>query len=126
LPYRDLNAISGASAVPVLLALAGHGKINAHVPGPRGLPGGYPVTVDKGTTALNLPKGVSEQDAIGWNKSFEAADGVSISADGLVVYSEVAQKAIAAYSRELANGFHVRDVEDAAKALGELRTRLGG
>ncbi|MEH2477961.1 hypothetical protein V1282_001318 [Nitrobacteraceae bacterium AZCC 2146] len=126
LPYRDLNVISGASAVPVLLALAGHGKINAHVPGPGGLPGGYPVTVEKGKTSLNLPKGISEQDAVTWNKSFEAADGVSVSTDGRVVYSEVAQRAIAAHSKELAAGFHVRDIEPAAKALGELRARLGG
>jgi hypothetical protein len=126
LPYRDLNVISGASAVPVLLALAGHGRIRSHVPGPGGRPGGYPVMVDKAATTLDLPKGMTEQEAVAWNKRFEAADGVSVSEDGRVVYSEVAQKAIAAYSKELAAGFHVRDIEPAAQALGELRARLGG
>ncbi|MEW6121736.1 MAG: hypothetical protein AB1698_03930 [Pseudomonadota bacterium] len=126
LPYRELNAISGAAAVPVLLALAGHGEILAHVPGPGGLPGGYPVRVDTGTVTLDLPAGITREDAVAWNRSFEAADGVSVTEDGRVTYSEQARTALAAYSPELAKGFHVTEVEEAAQALGDLRARLGG
>lgn len=126
LPYRDLNAISGAAAVPVLLALAGHGEIRAHVPGPAGLPGGYPVRVDRGRVTLDLPDGMAEEEAVAWNRGFEAADGVSVSGDGRVVYSEAARRALSAYSPDLAAGFQVSEVEAAATALGELRARLGG
>ncbi len=126
LPYRELNVISGAAAVPVLLSLAGQGSILGHVPGPGGLPGGYPVHVSRGAVSLDLPKGLSREEAIVWNRGFEAADGVSISEDGQVTYSERAQGALAPFSREIAKGFHVSDVEEAAQALSELRTRLGG
>ncbi len=126
LPYRDLNAISGASAVPVLRALAGHGDILAHVPGPGGLPGGYPVRVSAGCVTLDLPKGLTRDAAIAWNRGFEDADGVSISDDGRVTYSERARDALAAYSPTLAAGFNVVDVEAVARELGELRARLGG
>lgn len=126
LPYRDLNVISGASAVPVLLALAGLGDVRAHVPGPGGLPGGYPVRVVEGQVSLDLPKSVSRDEAILWNRGFENADGVSISETGRVSYSEPARKALATYSRTLAEGFDVAEVEDAATALGQLRDKLGG
>lgn len=126
LPYRDLNVISGGSAVPVLLALAGHGDILAHVPGPGGLPGGYPVRVTAGQVTLDLPKGITRDEAIAWNRGFEDADGVSILENGRVTYSERARHALARHAPSLAEGFNVADVEDAARALGELRAKLGG
>ncbi|WP_431280858.1 hypothetical protein ACQW02_15730 [Humitalea sp. 24SJ18S-53] len=125
LPYRDLNLISGAGAVPVLRALAGEGAALCHVPGPAGLPGGYPVWVDKGRVTLDLPKGVARDEAIAWNRTFEDADGVGIS-DGRVTYAPRAREALAAISPELADGFAVGDVEQAAAALGTLRQTLGG
>lgn len=126
LPYRDLNAISGASAVPVLLALAGHGARRAHVPGPAGLPGGYPVYVDEGSVTLDLPADVSRDEAVAWNQSFEEADGVSITNAGWVMYSERASKTLGAYSPSLAKNFHVHDLDQVAVELDALRARLSG
>ncbi|WP_011581721.1 MULTISPECIES: hypothetical protein [Chelativorans] len=125
LPYRDLNLISGASAVPVLLALAGEGRRRAHVPGPQGRPGGYPVMVDRDGVTLDLPKGLTEHEAIAWNRQFEDADGVSVK-EGRVVYAEHTQEALRAHDPDIANGFAVTEVEDAAAAIGALRERLGG
>jgi hypothetical protein len=125
LPHRDLNLISAASAVPVLLALAGEGKRRSHVPGPGGLPGGYPVQVDAGGVTLDLPQGVSEADAIAWNEQFEDADGVSVK-DGRVAYSRRARDLLKPYGSEIADGFAAADVEAAATRLGALRDSLGG
>lgn len=125
LPYRDLNIISGASAVPVLLALAGEGRRRVHVPGPMGLPGGYPVQADVNGVTLDLPPGVSREDAIAWNRQFEEADGVGIH-DGRVVYSEKARSELSRHSRDLASGFAATEIEAAAAALQALRARLGG
>ncbi|MHA6689627.1 hypothetical protein [Devosia sp. A449] len=125
LPHRDLNLVSGASAVPVLLALAGEGARRVHVPGPGGRPGGYPVMADRDGVTLDLPKGVSEADAIAWNRQFEEKDGVTVR-NGRVVYSARAQEALARHSADLAAGFAVEDVEAAAAELGVLRERLGG
>jgi hypothetical protein len=126
LPYRDLNVISGASAVPVLLALAGHGDHRGHVPGPRGLPGGYPVRVAAGAVELDLPQSLGVEEAIAWNRQFEALDGASVGDDGRVVYSDAARELLRRYSPEIAAGFHVKDLEPACRALQEFRTRLGG
>ena len=126
LPFRDLNVISGASAVPVLLALAGKQDCRGHVPGPNGLPGGYPVRVKSGAVELDLPAAVSADEAIAWNRQFEAADGASVTADGRVVYSERARAALQAVSPEVTAGFDVQELESAHAALQALRTRLGG
>lgn len=125
LPYRDLNIISGASAVPVLLALAGEGQRRVHVPGPLGLPGGYPVQADTMGVTLDLPPGLTRAEAIAWNRHFEEADGVGIH-EGQVVYSEQARREIRRYSTELAGGFAASEIEPAAAALLDLRASLGG
>jgi hypothetical protein len=123
LPYRELNLISSANAVPVLLALAGEGARRVHVPGPLGLTGGYPVIADANGVKLDLPAGVSEAEAIAWNAQFEDADGVSIR-DGRVIYAERVRTLLAEHSPELAKGFNVTEVEEAVAALDELRTRM--
>lgn len=125
LPFRDLNIISGGSAAPVLLALAGHGAYRGHVPGPDGLPGGYPVQVNTASVALDLPKAISRDEAIAWNRQFETADGVSV-VDGRVVYSDNARSLIGRYSADIAAGFPVEELEAAYLAWRDLRTRLGG
>ena len=123
LPHRELNLISAANAVPVLLALAGEGARRVHVPGPGGRTGGYPVIADASGVVLDLPAGLTEEEALAWNAQFEDADGVSIR-DGQVIYAERVRSLLAEHSPELAKGFRVSDVEEAAAALGELRDRM--
>jgi hypothetical protein len=123
LPYRDLNLISAANAVPVLLALAGEGARLVHVPGPGGLGGGYPVMADADGVVLDLPSGITEEEAIGWNAQFEEADGVFVR-DGRVIYADRVRDLLKEYSPDLAGGFLVTEVEEAAQALDELRNRL--
>ena len=126
LPFRDLNLISAGSAVPVLIALAGAGDCRSHVPGPNGLPGGYPVRVRAGAVELDLPKSITRDEAVAWNRQFEDADGVSIGADGRVVYSARARAALHQVSPEVAAGFDVGELDSAYSVLQDLRTRLGG
>lgn len=125
LPFRDLNVISGGSAVPVLLALAGTADCASHVPGPAGRPGGYPVKVSAGKVELDLPRGLGESDAVAWNLHFEQADGASV-IDRKVVYSSRAREAIAQYDSGIADGFHVEDLSEAYARVSALRERLGG
>lgn len=70
--------ISGASGVTLIAAYAANKSWIGHVPGPNGLPGGYPVKLENRTLHLNLPENVSEQEAIDWNSSFEEAKGLII------------------------------------------------
>ncbi|GGA82241.1 hypothetical protein GCM10011385_40580 [Nitratireductor aestuarii] len=123
LPYRDLNLISAAGSVPTLLALTGEGARRVHVPGPLGLTGGYPVIANENGVTLDLPAGMTKEEAVAFNAQFEEADGVFIH-DGQVTYAERVRNLVKEYSPELAEGFKVTDVEEAAAALDDLRTRL--
>ena len=69
--------ISGASGVTLMLAMA-HGRDwSGHVPGPMGLPGGYPIALQGGRIGLDLPEGIDRAAAIAWNAQFEAREWTS-------------------------------------------------
>jgi hypothetical protein len=75
---------------------------------------------------LNLPRHLSESEAVAWNLGFESVDGASVSADGSVSYSERARLAIKKYDPQIADGFHVSELDNAYSKLAALRERLGG
>jgi hypothetical protein len=79
--------ISGGSGVPLLLALAADEDWQGHVPGPDGLPGGYPVVLRGGALALDLPPGLDRDEAIGWNRRYEHENGLVVESDGRVHYT---------------------------------------
>lgn len=124
MPGATLNALTAVTALPLLRALLSGGSCEAHVPGPLGLPGGYPVSVRRGTVALNLPPDVSRANAVASNRRAAFADGVVVSEDGAVTFSGRARRELAAYSPALARGFHARDAEFAAAEFVRLREAL--
>ncbi len=116
--------ISGASGVPMILALAQGRSWAGHVPGPYGLPGGYPVHLADGALVLNLPPSVSRDEAIAWNARFEEENGLVVGADRHARYTGVLRERLAQHSPALAEGFDVADLEDVHGAMQELRERL--
>jgi hypothetical protein len=116
--------ISGASGVPLVLAMA-HGRDwSGHVPGPRGLPGGYPVRLKAGEIDLDLPASLSRSEAIAWNLRYERDGGLVVGPGGRATYTGVLRERLAALSPDLAAGFHVGDIEDVYREMSTLRTRL--
>ena len=116
--------ISGPSGVPMLLAIAAGGDWSGHMPGPNGLPGGYPVKFTARRLDLDLPANLTRDEAIAWNLSYEEESGVVVSPDGDAAYTGVLRERLAAFSPVIANGFHVRDIGDACLAMSDLRSRL--
>jgi hypothetical protein len=116
--------ISGASGVPMLLAMAAGRSWQGHVPGPNGLPGGYPVRLSGGTLQLALPDGLTEAEAVAWNASFEEANGLVVRPDGQISFTGLLGERIAGHCPDLRNGFAVRDLEPVCEVLLRLRTRL--
>lgn len=116
--------ISGASGVPMMLAMASGAEWSGHAPGPLGLPGGYPVRLSAGKLDLDLPAGLDRAEAVAWNAAFEAKNGLAVDADGHARYTGVLAERLAALSPELAKGFHVRELESAHAAMSDLRDRL--
>jgi hypothetical protein len=112
--------ISGASDVPVTLAIAAGASWAGHVPGPSGLPGGYPVRLaSDGTPPLDLPPGRAREAAISWNASHEERNCLVVEGDGRVRYTGVLGEL-----PELARGFRLADLEDVHSAMADLRARL--
>jgi hypothetical protein len=118
--------ISGASGVPMMLAMAGNADWTGHVPGPHGLPGGYPVAYRGGSLVLDLPATLGRDDAIAWNARFEAKNGLVVDPGGAARYTGVLHDRLRAASVELAKGFHVRDLELVYTEMATLRARLQG
>jgi hypothetical protein len=116
--------ISGPSGVPLMLAMAAGKDWRGHMPGPNGLPGGYPVMFSGGQLDLDLPAGLSRGEAIAWNLSYEEASGLVVGLDGRASYTGVLRERLGTLSPAIAGGFHVRDLADAYRAMSDLRSRL--
>jgi len=118
--------ISGPSGVPLMLAMAHGDDWRGHLPGPNGLPGGYPVIFSAGRLDLDLPANLTREGAIAWNLSYEQESGLVVGPDGHATYTGVLRERLAALSPAIAGGFHVRDLGDASRAMNDLRSRLQG
>jgi hypothetical protein len=116
--------ISGASGVPLMLAIAAGRDWVGHVPGPGGLPGGYPVKLHAGALQLDLPSALTRAEAIAWNLRYEEESGLVILPEGRAIYTGVLRERLAAQSPALAEGFHIHDMADAHRAMHYLRLRL--
>ena len=116
--------ISGASGVPLMLAMAARRDWSGHVPGPNGLPGGYPVRFAAGAIDLDLPPDLTRAKAIAWNLRYEQESGVVVGADGRASYTGRLRELLASFSAELAAGFDVRDIEAVSRQMSVLRARL--
>jgi hypothetical protein len=116
--------ISGASGVPLALALADRTDWVGHVPGPHGLPGGYPVRLQDRQLTLDLPAGVTAEDAVAWNAAFEQNSGLLVDAEGNARYTGRLQASLREHSPTLAGGFQVQDLESVYLEMLRLREML--
>ena len=98
------NAVTAAASLPVLEALLpGSPPVRWSTPAPGGLPGGYPVRVDSGAVTLDLPPGVTEEEAVAFNERHAAGDGIErIDPDGTVYFTAAAHEAVAGIAPYLA------------------------
>ncbi len=91
----DCFSLFAASAVKNVMALLGSTQVRTHVSGPTGLPGGYPAKVSAGRIELDLPAGVSLEEAVATNEAAARYDAIErIEADGTVVYTGEARAAM--------------------------------
>jgi hypothetical protein len=86
---RDGQILTASSAAAITLAMADDTGEFTHAPGPAGMPGGYPVRVDRNGGKVILPKGLTLEEAIGINEEGQRYDGIDrIDRDGTVHYTE--------------------------------------
>lgn len=86
---RDGQILTASSAAAITLAMANDSGDIMHAPAPEGLPGGYPVRIDKNGGKVILPKGLSLKEAIRINEEGQRYDGIEkIDQNGTVTYAE--------------------------------------
>jgi hypothetical protein len=119
----ELNHVTGHTAALVLTALLTGTPLDTHLPGPHGLPGGYPVRLHGPDLTLRLPSGVTEADAVAFNQNAALADGVVVDA-GRVRFGPAATAELDQLAPAIAAGFPVGDLDSATAELGALRDRL--
>jgi hypothetical protein len=92
--FHQLKRTPGSLMTAVSAATIFNGLVNdtnqlVHVPGPLGLPGGYPARVNRQGLRLDLPTGLILEQAINVNLAGQRHDGIAhIDEDGSVHFSE--------------------------------------
>ncbi len=116
------NVITAVSALPVLSALLPDGPATRYsTPAPFGHPGGYPLHIEAGKIAFDLPPGVSEADAVAFNWAMGKLDGIeAIDADGTAHFTETACAHAAKVDPRLAEPINPNDLEERTRLLLEV------
>lgn len=117
-PLIEFTTVSATSTIENMYALLGDEVIYKHSPGPQGLPGGYPIKISNKGAEVDLPEGVTLEEAIAVNIASQKNDGIEeIRDDGTVVFTEIAHKIF----KELFDfdhpTFNVRDSLEVAKEM---------
>lgn len=64
-------------------------------PTPHGLPGGYPVRIEGAVVSLDLPVGVTLEEAVAGNRRLGECDGVAVVCDdGTATFTNIAPAAV--------------------------------
>lgn len=123
-----LNIVTCAVTARVAMSLLGlREPWCTNLPGPLGLPGGYPVHVRNGQLALNLPRDLTLSEAVRYNHAASYADGVTVDEQGIASLTDAAASSLADLAedfRDLTEPLSVESVESRATVLLELRARL--
>jgi hypothetical protein len=119
----ELNQVGGHAAARLVADLFAGAGVVTHVPGPGGLPGGYPVAITGSAIEPRLPDGLDVDAAVAWNQRMAVHDGVQV-IGSWVRFPPRTAAALRAHLPELAGGYPVRDIRAACTEMLELRDRL--
>lgn len=108
----ELNHITGLAAARFLTGLLTGAVQHTSLPGPFGLPGGYPVRAAGTHLELDLPAGLSLEEAVAFNQRSAERDGVVVE-DGTVRFTTPSLP-----------DFAVHELNRVRTELDQLRTRL--
>jgi len=115
---RDGQILTASSAAGITLAVADDTGDFMHAPGPSGLPGGYPVQVDRNGGRVVLPKGLTMEEAIRINEEGQRYDGIDkIDGDGTATYTE---KSVKIMKKTIGYDCKVMKLEDTEERSEEL------
>jgi hypothetical protein len=120
---HENNQVTGFLTAILLANLLAGRRTVTHLPGPCGLPGGYPVVVTERGVELRLPPGITAERAQALNRRWSMLDGVVVDS-GRVTFGPAVSEALADVIPELCDGFAVADLLAVVAMLSEVRERL--
>ena len=120
------NRIAGAMCAQLLERLLSDVPYYGNVPGPLGLPGGYPVKITDATVRLDLPSAVSFEQALALNARWSRLDGLGCVNQSRVQLCPIPGDPARALEFQSLLSFDVSDIEAVCEELVEIRTRLSG
>lgn len=123
-PRSELNAVGGHATALLLGHLLDGRDTHANLPGPAGLPGGYPVRIRSGRIHLDLPRGMSRERAVALNQRWAVSDGVQVRPDGEVRFTAEGDPDIDKELPDILGLSHVSDIREGCARMLALRTRL--
>ncbi|WP_405587751.1 hypothetical protein [Streptomyces sp. NBC_01190] len=125
-PRTRINEIGAAAGATVLHALTDpdEAPYATHLPGPLGLPGGYPVTIAGRGIRLRLPPGTGAARAVAWNGGIARLDGVTVTMDGAAHFTPGTLAALRDHCPTAPASFRPGAVPELSGRLRALREHL--
>jgi hypothetical protein len=114
----ETNYVTASSAVRLMQAFLSEEEVYMHAPAPNGLPGGYPVTVNRQGIKPSRIQGLTLEKAIRINEDSHSFDGIqSIEPDGTAIFTESAAEALRKSFNFDCKQLHPDDSESRAEEL---------
>lgn len=123
LEHDELNQITGVITAKTCLNLLANQTFETHLPGPNGLPGGYPVRINDQEITINLPEQISLENTIIWNQECALLDGIKVEKNTMAFKPEAAA-ILQQLDFPYAEGFANKNIDQVYKQLFLLRERL--
>lgn len=113
-PTRNLMIASDIAQI--IKSLSGHNVTKIHLPGPQGLPGGYPVFLSR--NMLINDAGINPSEAILTNLNSLRYDGIDDISEGVITFTEeLISKMKNVFNIEYPKSLKVEDCEDFAYVI---------
>jgi hypothetical protein len=125
-PRLALNERGAAAAGALVAAMLRQEPVTTHMPGPLGLPGGYPVRVTGSAIDLRLPPHCDLDGASRWNRRVASLDGGRIEPDGAIHFGSRAVAALRRHLPDLPDRVAPADLFQLTETQLAIRHRLRG
>ncbi len=120
-----LNSITALSCANLLSCILDEKDRLLHLPGPQGLPGGYPVNIVKGKIEAIGTGILQTKEEQSWNKRILEKEGLLFADEGMH-FSGHAFEGMKQYSMELAQGFSFSDATNYFEEFNRFVQDLSG
>ncbi|WIM94522.1 potassium transporter TrkA [Actinoplanes oblitus] len=119
-----VNDAGATVSAEVVRTLADGGRWIGHLPGPLGLPGGFPVQLEGTALTLRLPPGPSLDAHLSWTHRVAVLDGADVGVDGTVRFAPQATVALREHLPDLPATLMPQELPEICRRLLDLRHRL--